>query len=324
MKVTLIAWPGEGEYDFWLSCKQNDINVEFFFVDQGNIKGYLGQGDNPPDIQYKLISTGDVRSIINQNSSDLYVLKYPQTTWSLPATFNRTICWLTEQGITRQYAEGSSSPYPNVGVNNKMDMQYYSNRNPGKKVLYMPFGCYAVPEYFTGKIYDLIADGRICNPSVNSPEATARRGSTNVMVQPFLGGDYNIALYGGGWETDPATAPYHKGMYPHHEYPQILSQAKLYLGFSWNWQHSGFGIKIARALSTGIPMLWHNTPGMELEGWEKGNQLDWSSSAEETKHLVDYYLNHDKERIEMGKRGQEWCMQNWEWSKILERIVNEL
>lgn len=325
MKVVVIAWPGEGEYDIFLGCRQMGIDIEMFFVNIGNIKGYLNEiwdsGGVPPDLKYTLIDVKDVGNVINRNPADLYLLKYPQRTWSRPSDESKVVCWFSEQGLTLPYAESCTAPYSNMGINNKAELVGFKVKYSNKNVMYMPYGCYLTPDSpVKAKTYDLIADARY--PSGRDRESNIRLQSADVMVKPVL--DYNIALYGVGWEYIPNVGDRHKGVFNHWEYPRIYSNAKIYLGVTWNWRHAGFGIKLARSLSTGIPVIWHKTPGMELEGWEKGNQLDWSSSPEETKKLVDYYLSHDQERVEMGLRGQKWALKHWHWGNILKGIEAQL
>ncbi len=330
MKVILIAWPGEGEYDFFLSCQQFGIDVELFFVDMGNIKGYLAFSKksppysnsipaiDPPGIKYTLINTNDIGRIINETQADLYILKYPQSSWSLPDNQQNVVSWQSEQGITLEYAIGSAIQYQNIGVNNTLEITRYKETYNNKHILYMPFGCYNPEISQESKIYDLIVDGRYGRDG--GIDFQQRLASVDTMVMPVL--DYNIALYGVGWELLQTNK--HKGLFYHWEYPSIYALGKIYLGITWNAPNGGYGIKLARALSTGIPVIWHRTVGMELDGFERGNQLDWSSSPEETRSLVDYYLSHDSERIEMGKRGKEWALNNWQWGSILKRIKLEL
>lgn len=335
MKVMFIAFPGEGEYDFYRSCKQNNIDVEMYFTTIGHIRGYLNFGNkqppytggipiDPPDMEYKMIGKNQIGSLIDNSDADLIVLKYPQDDWSRPTkNLHKTICWQSEQGITKQWAIRSSQSYIHIGVNNVEELEYYKNTFPNKKIHYMPFGCYVSPQtLIENKPYDILTDGRFPSGPIGNAEADDRRQSIHTMIDPIQ--DYNIAYYGVGWELYLPAKNKHKGFFNHWEYPEIYSQAKLYLGITWNWKYSGFGIKLARAMSCGIPVIWHYTPGLEKEGFERKVHVDWSHSPMETKELVDFYLNNKQQRFLLGANGRDWAIENWEWAKIVKRIIEEL
>ncbi len=325
MKVIVIAWPGEGEYDLFLGCKQKGIDIEMFFVNIGHIRGYLGglpgTGGDPPGLKYTMIGTSEVASVVKNNLADLYILKYPQRSWTVPADQSKVICWMTEYGSTLDYAEPCVLPFINIGSTYRAEMDYYGSKYHGKHIFYMPFGIY-IPEVpsVVNPRYDVIVANRA--PWDTDSLSNTRRQSVATMVTPLA--DYNIALYSTGWETFSNLASKHKGIFNHWEYPQVFAQTKMIVGITWNWETGGYSVQLPRALSSGKAVIWHKTPGMELEGWEKGNQFDWSSSAEETRALVDYYLSHDKEREEMGQRGREWVQQHWHWGKIIKDIVENL
>ncbi len=325
MKVIVIAWPGEGEYDIFLGCRQKGIDIEMFFVHQGNIKGYIGglpgTGGDPPHFTYTLITPQQVGATVDNNFADLYLFKYPQHNWTRPVDMRKVVCWNSEQGVTKRWAEAAAQPYGNVGINSRLEQAYFKAKYPQKNIFYLPFGCYDPGMAATATpSVDLISDGRY--PSMAGSEMAIRLQSAHTMVTPVL--DYDIALYGAGYQLIPNIGSRYKGLYDHWKYPSIYATGKIYLGITWNWKHGGFGIKLARAMSCGIPVIWHNSPGMELEGWEKGKQLDWSSSPAETKDLVDYYLSHEKERLEMGWQGQKWAFKHWHWGTLLEGIAKQL
>lgn len=337
MKIVFIAWPGEGEYDLYQSCLQNNIDIEMYFTTIGHIRGYLNFGNpkppysggislDPPRLKYNFVEKNRIGQLIDNSNADLFILKYPQGDWSLPQkNLHKTICWLSEQGITKQWAIKSAQPYIHIGVNNKQEMAEYTSIFPNKKIHYMPFGCYIPSLSFQEeheKSYDLLVDGRFPSGPVGNNEADDRRQSITTMIDPVK--DKNIAYYGVGWELYPSAKDKHKGLFNHWEYPDIYTQARIYLGITWNWRSSGFGIKLARAMSCGIPVIWHYTPGLEKEGFERGVHIEWSSSPMETQAVVNLLLSDTEKRLLLGANGRNWAIEHWEWGKIIKRIVGEL
>ena len=250
----------------------------------------------------------------------MYFLRFPQGDWNTPKHNPRVICWQSEQGPMLPFAKASASKYDSVAINNKYEEPHYV----GKKLYYLPFGCYNPPLSDTKQAYDVVVSS---NPHYNCLCAgDNKKISVDIMIRPLLG-RFITQIYGmwpseHGWGVVPGVTKI--GHFEHWEHVEHLRQGKLYVDCTWNWRHGGYGCKLARALTTGVPVIWHKTVGMELDGLEKGNQLDWSASPEETVTLVDHYLTHDKERIEMGLRGREWFSQNWEYGLNFLKIAKEI
>jgi hypothetical protein len=305
------AAPGEAEYDMWVSCQEDGIEVDLYGLQSG---WHFG---DPPGVKLNLINSSQVAQIVDSTPHDLCIFRYPQN-WELPQDMSKVVCWTSEQGPTRQFAEISARPYQKVAVNNKVDLEYYKNTYPNKRIFYLPF-C-SRPSYSRKAVSYAIVTSSVPH-YVCGCEGGLKRQSFDVMINPLLKLDiaaYGLAISDHGWFVVPGIEGKYKGEFPHWAYKDYLAQGKLYVDTTWNWKDGGFGVKLARALSTGTPILWHQTVGMELEGFEKGNQLDWSSSPEKTLELARSY---DKE---MGRRGYEWFLNNWVWSKNLKRLADEL
>lgn len=310
-----IAWvaqcPGEAEFDVSTSCRQEGLDITIY----GTTSGY--NFEKAPNVDFKLISVGDIPNI----EADLTILRYPQG-WAAPQ--GKVVCFVSEQGPTRSYAIQSAAPYNNVALNNKEDFKHYPSQ---KNLLYLPFGCYRLPprEFLVPKKYDIIST--TCPHYTCRCEGGLKAESVKTMLFPL--NNHNLAVYGMkegacGWGGVHELAHAYKGDFLSWEYSDYLNQARLYVDCTWNWKDGGYGVKLARALATGIPVIWQYTTGMELDGFEKGNQLDWSNSTEDTIILVDHYLSHPKEAVEMGRRGREWANEKWSWGKNIRRIYNEL
>jgi len=313
-----ILWfhsvPGEVEHDVYISCKQYNIDITIYAVNYVN-----------PPYPYIGISADEVGKIINSNPADLYVLRYPDGL-SMPESQNKVLCWTSEQGPTRENAETSTRPYRNIGYNNKQELDFY--KSTGKRLFYLPFCGREIDTNYNNTIYDIVTTPGAPHYNCNCCNGL-RRKSVETMILPLVQNNYNIGIYGmaeteHGWNQVPNLGDKYKGGFKWEDYYKIAQLGKLNVEITWNWSDGGYGCKLGRLLGAGVPIIWHKTIGMELDGFEKGNQIDWSSSPEETIQLVDYYLSHDKERIEMAKRGHEWFKNNWVWAKNLERIANEI
>ncbi len=336
MRIVWISSPSELETDIIRSAEAAGIDCYMYWI--------LGKSDSKEifsskNFRHVRVAPASrmhevVKEIIEINP-DLCVARYP--TWSNAGELCKIpnlVLWLSEQGPTRDHSFITGIlrlPCINLGVNNLVDVEYFKNKCPDKRVLYLPFGCYSWKdedlqpnaEY----VSDLIADGgahyacHCCTPSW-------KRQSVETMVLPVI--NRNIALYGSagsdnihGWKHMPGGTEKWRSNWGSGRHAVVYSSAKLYLGINWSWSFGGYGSKLSRALSTGIPVLWHKTVGMEKE-FEKGNQLDWSSTPKETVERVDYYLTHDKERIAMGQRGRQYAQEHLDWGKNLTKLAQKI
>lgn len=334
MKIVWISSCNPVEFDVRRSSWHiSDLDCIFYctymkedesYLDHGNLYGQGREG---------------IKDILDRGFAekpDLVILKYPffvlryQLTNHLLELGKKTpfVVWCSEQGPTRNFAFDNASPFPRVAVNNLMDVKYYREKLPDTKIYYLPFGSasYMQDELVSHNQYksDLLADSK-CHYTCCEYKA-AKKKSCDVMIVPVL--DKDIALYGAvnprhGWAGVPGAITKWRGKYFLSDVNKLYSSTKLYIGITWNWAYGGYGIKLARCLGIGVPLLWHYTIGMENE-FEKGNQLDWSSTPEETIERVEYYLSHDKDRIEMGRRGKEYADHHLNWGSNLMRLVEEV
>lgn len=272
-----------------------------------------------------------------EKDTDMFIFRYPY--WiqemNLKELFNSqmgnkpAVAWCSEQGPMRERAAAVCEQFKIIAVNNRIDQEWYMKKFPKKKILYLPSGCCELTRFASrsAPIYDLIADGGAhynCRSQDDSACTDNKHISVDTLVMPVI--NRNIVFYGSdntrcGWGGVPGALLKFKGSYFPDKYPDIYSNAKIYLGISWNWRFGGYGIKLARALSTGIMVIWHSTLGSRLEGLIPGYQLEFSDNPKDTVALVDYYLSHAKVRHELAERGRRWSIENWEWKKNLVRLT---
>jgi glycosyltransferase involved in cell wall biosynthesis len=213
-------------------------------------------------------------------------------------------------------------------VNNRHELGAWRARFPGSVVHELPVGCTLreAPRFHTD--FDLVADGK-CHYACSQCGQDWKRRSIEALVLPLLGSGASLNLYGPrgtscGWHHVPGTGPHTRGIYPAATYADVYARHKVYVGISWNWGLGGYGIKLARALATGIPVLWHRTLGMAEDGLIAGRHLVTSAAPEETRLRVRELLI-DKDRAEaLGAEGQAFALREWRWGPNLLRLLDEV
>lgn len=332
MKIVWVAHPQEAEADIEASAaKHDDLDLQIVSVtDPANgAKGVRETG--------RFTRDGVLQTLrgVAEAKPDLVVLRYPY--WI--AEFNvfaecqnilrntSIVAWTSEQGPTRESALNAALKWKHVAVNCVEDIDWYKQRLPKAEIHYLPFGC--APNGFAKRrkfATDLVADG-VCHFACNE-YGRFKSHSVATMVMPVL--DQDIALYGPenrslcGWMSVPGAARRYRGFYPSDKYHDVYATTKMYIGISHNWFHGGYGTKLSRVLSTGIPVIWHRTKGAIKDGLMEGLQLDFSGSPGETREKVLWYLAHDREREAMGQRGRLWAEERWDWGTNLKRLAREV
>ncbi|MFM9858939.1 glycosyltransferase [Pseudoxanthobacter sp. M-2] len=104
-----------------------------------------------------------------------------------------------------------------------------------------------------------------------------------------------FAIYGHGWDEDPAFAPYWRGPVPYQELPRVYGSAKLVIDDShpvtrvWDSLNS----RVFDATAAGALVLTNCTGGVAEQF---GGRLPSFSTPEELRALVDRYLGDDAAR----------------------------
>lgn len=104
-----------------------------------------------------------------------------------------------------------------------------------------------------------------------------------------------FAIYGHGWDEDPAFAPYWRGPVPYQELPRVYGSAKLVIDDShpvtrvWDSLNS----RVFDATAAGALVLTNCTGGVAEQF---GGRLPSFSTPQELRALVDRYLGDDAER----------------------------
>lgn len=224
-------------------------------------------------------------------------------------------------------------PWPRIAVTNSEDAYRAKMSYPDKQILILPFGVVdRTPEElapYEQYLTDLMCDAQ---PHYECKEYNGvKRVSVDQMIKPALElPEYKLSLWGSrygettlcDWGSTPEFAPYHRGHFKTMEYPHVYTAAKIYLGVTWNYGTGGYSIRLARALSTGICTIWHNTVGREIDIPEE--VIQWTINYEHTKHAIKHFMKNEDKRIELGKRGKEFALRNWEWGYQLKKLATEV
>ncbi len=333
MRILWIANPMESEHDLWRSGQNHDdLDIEVWTTIPTTDPHFtIGARDLSRESRRELLHQ------VAQQPADLYVFRYP--TWIIADDLlddyhqlfdgRPAIVWMSEQGPTLPSGLTCAKPFHRIAVSNWVDHRLYRSHFPTKRIYHLPFGCadWNVPR-FPARLVDLypkfVADGG-CHYACRE-DGEWKAESVRVMVLPLID---DTDLYGHGpedhgWNGVPGGAARYRGTFPSWEAAQIYARYRVYVGISWNWAFGGFGTKLARAMATGIPVLWHRTVGMEAEGLVPGLHLLAPSSGWETKEFADWLLRDPDHARRIGEAGRAFALDGWEWGTMLRRLVGKI
>jgi hypothetical protein len=338
MKIVWVCNPTEVETDLWRAAQNYpELTLETWVVSglEGQLAPYFQHGVSELSVEGRL----DFLARLAQSNADLYVFRHP--TWlgeePLRGAFRRlfaglpVVAWASEQGPTRPEAIQAGVLFERVAVNARYELPLYRHWRPGTKLYYLPFGCARrQPDEMQPRrewATDLVADGG-CHYQCGE-HGGWKRTSVDVMVRPLL--DQKLGLWGHGpedhgWKGVPGVveAGCYRGAYFAGEHVLLYRACSIYLGITWNWGLGGYGCKLARALASGVAVLWHRTVGMELDGLVPGLHLMTSATAEETRHAALWLLAAAETRHEIAAAGQQFALREWEWGANLIRLAHEV
>ena len=304
MKVLWVAGPTEIEADVISDCATAGIDCEIVDVYE--------------------IDVCTLPARIRTAAADITVLRHPfylatdrDVRAEVQALDMPILAWSSEQGTTKNDGECLLGGFRNKAVNNAHDAK-------AGGYLYMPFGCaYRGRVEYNRKINDVLVDSMRPHYACRDCAGDVKAKSVETMVLPLIG--FSMSFYGEwggrhGWSAVPDAVQHYQGTFPPSMLCEICEQHRVYVGISWNWQSAGYGCKLARAMATGIPVVWHRTPHMALDGLIEGENILCSSSPAETRERVLEAMA----KPEIGYEGRQFALENWRWSKLLTRMVNEL
>jgi hypothetical protein len=344
MKVLWVSAPSDCEFDLTAALANTDVDLTWYcMADSADTHHafHMTQVAKADNIKVISFGPGDLVNIyekVGKTPCDLVIVRHPTWMDSFKKNF-KTINELLEKSPAIEWTWEwipnialNQMPViflPRVAVTNSQDLKRCKSEYPSKQALYFPFGVRTNIAPQTDKDYecDLVSDAQ---PHYACSEYFAiKRQSVDIMIRPVL--DKNLVLWGNRYGEDTLCdwsnvldfAKLLRGTYTTMDYPKIYTNAKLYLGVSWNAPTGGFSIRLSRALGCGIPIIWQKTLGGEIDIPDP-KVLAWTQAAQQTRNLVEHYLSHPEERIEMGAYGKKWGIENWEWINALKRLAKEI
>lgn len=147
------------------------------------------------------------------------------------------------------------------------------------------------------------------------PEAEFRRDAVVAMAKSGL----DFALYGPGWPrvglTTKATSEKHA------DNAKLMSTAKMTLSISQASDLWGYtSDRLYNITATGCPALIQRFAGMEQHGYVDGETCIAFDSIEDMIAKARYYLKHEAEREEIGRRGKEMTLARHTWAHRVEGL----
>jgi spore maturation protein CgeB len=160
-------------------------------------------------------------------------------------------------------------------------------------------------------------------------ESDFRKESIKILLAPLLNKNYNLKIWGNGWENNKVLQElgvevnpvYLQGELDYDETNAVYNSAKIVLGFQNNTLE--MTQRTYEILGAEGFLLAPGTTAVK-ERFNHKEHLITSSSPEETIALVDYYLNHDAERTAIAAKGQQEVNQKHTYKMRAAKILEAL
>lgn len=149
------------------------------------------------------------------------------------------------------------------------------------------------------------------------------RGIYRRIIKDILKTDYDVSIYGMGWE-EYINEKYVKGHFiPNNELHEYYSSCKILLNDHWNdmIDEDFPSNRLFDALSCGTFVISDDIPSANtlFEG-----TIVTYNDVEDLNKKIDYYLTHEDERIEIAKKGQKIVLENHTFDHRIKKILSVL
>ena len=104
--------------------------------------------------------------------------------------------------------------------------------------------------------------------------------------------------------------------------PRIFHRSKINLNFTMRSIRSGIPLRALDIMAAGGFLLTGYQQELE-EYFVNGQELVMAGSPEEMQELILYYLEHDRERMEIAQRGQEKTLNLFDYRILLKKMIEE-
>lgn len=149
------------------------------------------------------------------------------------------------------------------------------------------------------------------------------RGVYRKIIKDILKTDYDVSIYGMGWE-EFIDEKYVKDYFiPNEELHKYYSSCKILLNDHWNdmIDEDFPSNRLFDALSCGTFVISDNIPSANdlFEG-----SIVTYNDENDLKEKINYYLTHEDERIKIAKKGQKIVLENHTFDHRIKKILSVL
>lgn len=113
------------------------------------------------------------------------------------------------------------------------------------------------------------------------------------------------------------------GLFPYQSMHKLYQQMDIcVVPSTWN---EPFGMVSLEAMATGIPAIVSDVGGLKTTVRDGYNGFIFENGdAEQLSQRIEYLLDNEEERIQMGKNGREWVEEKFSWKKIVPKNYEEV
>lgn len=149
------------------------------------------------------------------------------------------------------------------------------------------------------------------------------RGIYRKIIKDILKTDYDVSIYGMGWE-EFIDEKYVKDYFiPNEELHKYYSSCKILLNDHWDdmIDEDFPSNRLFDALSCGTFVISDNIPS--ANSLFEGSIVTYNDEND-LKEKINYYLTHDDERIKIAKKGQKIVLENHTFDHRIKKILSVL
>jgi len=234
----------------------------------------------------------------------------------------------------------STATCSKIAIFNPDDPRYFDSLVKDKASLYDHFFTGsegALPLYKEAGIDNVTFVPFACDPSIHrtirlSDEQTRIFGSPTCFVGTYypsraklLGqlGQFNLAVWGPYWRISRVKATIHKPVRGP-DLAKVLSASKIIIN-SHHPDHLNFmtNMRVFETTGCGSFLLTDHCRGLESH-FEIGKEVVCYNSVAEFVELVEYFLTHDEERMQVARRGQLRAYRDHTYDSRVRQILGSL
>lgn len=165
------------------------------------------------------------------------------------------------------------------------------------------------------KQYDVVFAGGFY-PQLQFP-ATGERAS----IISYLCSKFNMKVFGTGWER---ILPRNNvgGFVKLPQINDIYNSSKIILSINhYNDIEHYWSIRMIEGMASGNMVITKYIPGLE-KYFTNFKDIVWFYSLGDCITLIEYYLNHEEERLEIAKNGAKAVQKDFKWESIMEKAYH--